>query len=156
MANQPRVLAEHPIKVYEPSELGLDDINLRTLATTSGTKVLVAGYNSFQITCKVDVSATSTLGTGDVSITLYAPDQTTAVYAIATVFAADIDIKTDHGFSVSIGGEQALAVTTGTAATVSNQHFNAPFMMAVDFDVSEAIDADKTGTANLWLTCKRQ
>jgi hypothetical protein len=152
---QPRRLLEHPVKVYEPAELGLDDIDLTSEVTTTGTKVLVAGYRSFQVCCKVDVSATSTDGLGDIALVIYAPDQTTAVYTVATVFsAADVSIKADGGFCVSIGGNEALAVSSGTAATgVDEEHFAAPFMLGVNFTVAQNLDGGKTGTANLWLTC---
>lgn len=151
---------EHPIKVWEPAELGLDDIDLATEATTTGTKVLVAGYRAFQICCKVDVSATSTDGLGDIAVNLYAPDQTTAVYSLASIFdASDMSIKVDYGLCVTIdGGAIGVGVSTGTAptlATVVEENFAAAFMMQINFTVAQDIDDGKTGTANLWLIGRR-
>jgi hypothetical protein len=142
--------------IWTPLDLGLNSINLKTTGTTTGAVVQVAGCLAYQIAVAIDISAPSSTGRINFGVELLAPDGETAVYGLPLILAATgASAKTTGGIAISIG-ENYFKSSAGTLLpAVVKEHFAPAHSMRLSVIVSQAIDADKIGTANVWLTGRR-
>jgi len=145
------------MRVVTPAELGLADIDLKALATTTASlNVDATGQFQFSISIEKTLAAgTATTGLVSVGVNVYR-DEAKSDLIHSVVAATLINTKLSTGAIggsseiITFGGSGAELLGTGTLATGFGALRAIPFL-ELFFVVTEVVDVVATATADVYL-----
>lgn len=145
------------MRIFTPAELGLDNIDLKSVAvTTSQLNVDALGHFQFMVVMNKTLAAgTALAGLGAIGINVYRDEEKTDILFSQTLVTA-INTKLSTGAIggsneiFTFGGSGAELFGTGTLESGVGAIRLVPFM-ELFFNVTEAVDVVATAVGEMYL-----